>query len=126
MKIITVSRQFSSGGRELAKRMADVLGFDYYDREIIAEIAKNKSLDEGFVESSVGVKAIPLHFARSFTFTDFCSMDKTQLWVTLCMYSENSREQLSINNNTTQNIAIKRGNPTPSENILKCLFLYTV
>ena len=47
MKIITVSRQFSSGGRELAKRMADILGFDYYDREIISEIAKNKSLDEG-------------------------------------------------------------------------------
>ena len=35
MKIITISRQFSSGGRELAKRMADVLGFDFYDKEMI-------------------------------------------------------------------------------------------
>ena len=80
MRIITVSRQFSSGGRELAKRMADVLGFDYYDREIIAEIAKNKSLDENYIESSMGVKAIPLHFARSFTFT-FASTAKSELMV---------------------------------------------
>lgn len=80
MRIITVSRQFSSGGRELAKRMADILGFDYYDREIIAEIAKNKNLDEEYVESSLGVKAIPLHFARSFSFA-YASTVKSELLV---------------------------------------------
>ena len=35
MKIITISRQFGSGGRELGKRLADILGWDYYDKEII-------------------------------------------------------------------------------------------
>ena len=82
MRIITVSRQFSSGGRELAKRMADILGFDYYDREIISEIAKNKSLDEKYVETALnrGYKAIPLHFARSFTFA-FANMGKSELLV---------------------------------------------
>lgn len=72
MKIITVSRQFSSGGRELAKRLADALDFDYYDKEIISEIAKNKGLDADFVESSLSLgsyRAIPLHFAKSFSFT---------------------------------------------------------
>lgn len=80
MKIITVSRQFSSGGRELAKRMSDILGFDYYDREIITEIAKNKNLNEGYVESSLGVRAIPLHFARSFSFA-FANTGKSELLV---------------------------------------------
>ena len=82
MRIITVSRQFSSGGRELAKRMADILGFDYYDKEIISEIAKNKSFDENFVESSLtkGYKAVPLHFARSFSFA-FASTGKSELLV---------------------------------------------
>lgn len=82
MRIITVSRQFSSGGRELAKRMADVLGFDYYDKEIITEIAKSNSLDEGYVESSLsmGYKAVPLHFARSFSFA-FTSTAKSELLV---------------------------------------------
>lgn len=35
MKIITVSREFGSGGRELGKRLSDCLGWPYYDREII-------------------------------------------------------------------------------------------
>ena len=35
MRIITVSRQFGSGGRELGKRLADYLSYDYYDRQII-------------------------------------------------------------------------------------------
>lgn len=51
MRIITISREFGSGGRELGKRMADSLGCAYYDREIIAAIAKEDKLDEGYVES---------------------------------------------------------------------------
>ena len=35
MRIITISRQFGSGGRELGKRLSDQLGWDYYDKEII-------------------------------------------------------------------------------------------
>lgn len=33
MKLITVSREFGSGGRELGKRLAEHLGYAYYDRE---------------------------------------------------------------------------------------------
>ncbi len=40
MRIITISRQFGSGGRELGKRIADRLGWDYYDREIIEALAE--------------------------------------------------------------------------------------
>ena len=39
MKLITISRQFGSGGRELGKRLADTLGWDYYDKEIIETLA---------------------------------------------------------------------------------------
>ena len=51
MRIITVSREFGSGGRELAKRLAEKLGYDYYDKEIIKKIAENKELDSSYVES---------------------------------------------------------------------------
>ena len=44
MKIITVSREFGSGGRELGKRLADELGFAYYDKEIITAIAEEEGL----------------------------------------------------------------------------------
>ena len=50
MRIITISREFGSGGRELGKRLADILDFDYYDREIITAIAEKKGLDPNYVE----------------------------------------------------------------------------
>lgn len=53
MKIITVSREFGSGGREVGKRLADTLGFAYYDREIITAIAEKSSFDEEYVERAV-------------------------------------------------------------------------
>lgn len=70
MKIITISREFGSGGREIGKRLADLLGFDYYDREIIVEIAKNRNLDENYVEEVLENKNwhnFPLTYSRSFT-----------------------------------------------------------
>ena len=30
MNIITIGRQFGSGGRELGKRLSDILEYDYY------------------------------------------------------------------------------------------------
>lgn len=45
MNIITVSREFGSGGRELGKRLADFLGYDYYDSEIISAVAEKSGLD---------------------------------------------------------------------------------
>lgn len=54
MKIITISREFGSGGRELGKRLADTMGFDYYDNEIISAVAKNNNLDERYVQGVLG------------------------------------------------------------------------
>ena len=50
MRIITVSREFGSGGRELGKRLADALNISYYDREIITAVAERTNLDEKYVE----------------------------------------------------------------------------
>ena len=49
-KIITVGREFGSGGRELGRRLAEQLGFEYYDKEIISEIAAHTSLSEEYVK----------------------------------------------------------------------------
>ena len=51
MKLITISREFGSGGRELGKRLADEMGFSYYDKEIIGKIAENLELNEQYIES---------------------------------------------------------------------------
>lgn len=69
MRIITISREFGSGGRELGKRLADLLGFDYYDSEIILAVAKNSGMDAGYVEralSDQGLQDFPITFRHTF------------------------------------------------------------
>ncbi|EFW37306.1 hypothetical protein HMPREF9554_02219 [Treponema phagedenis F0421] len=68
-KIITISREFGSGGRELARRLSEELTIAYYDREIITEIAKQTELSESYVQQIVetdSVISFPIHVARSF------------------------------------------------------------
>jgi|LSQX01.1.fsa_nt_gb cytidylate kinase len=70
MKIITISREFGSGGRELGKHLADVLGYDYYDKEIIATIASNTGMDENYIERNLEHdrwQNVPLTFHQSVT-----------------------------------------------------------
>ena len=66
--IITISRKFGSGGREVGKRLADELGYAYYDRELVTEIAKNTALNEDYV-NSVLEKGGYTNFAFSFAHT---------------------------------------------------------
>lgn len=44
-KIITISRDFGSAGGTVGKRVADKLGFEYFDKEIIIQAARDVSLD---------------------------------------------------------------------------------
>ncbi|MBQ8604227.1 MAG: cytidylate kinase-like family protein [Oscillospiraceae bacterium] len=53
MNIITISRQFGSGGRQLGRELAALLGYDYYDKEIISAIAANKGMDENYVKTAL-------------------------------------------------------------------------
>ncbi|UWP60749.1 AAA family ATPase [Ruminococcus gauvreauii] len=39
--IITISREFGSGGRTIAKKVAEELEYAYYDKEIIEEVAQS-------------------------------------------------------------------------------------
>lgn len=43
--VITIGRQFGSGGRELGRRLADLFQIPYYDKELIAEASKESGLD---------------------------------------------------------------------------------
>lgn len=52
MRIITISRQFGSGGRELGRKIAELSGWDYYDKNIIQKICEKDNLDEEFVRRS--------------------------------------------------------------------------
>lgn len=51
--VITIGREFGSGGREFGRLLAEKLGYEYYDKEIITEIAKKTSLSETYVKQIV-------------------------------------------------------------------------
>lgn len=68
--IITISREFGSGGRELGKRLSDALSIPCYDKEIIALIAKENGFDENYVAHISEKKiqaAYPLTIGHQFT-----------------------------------------------------------
>ena len=49
-RVITLSREFGSGGRTIAHRVAEKLGYAYYDQELILKVAKESGLAEQIVE----------------------------------------------------------------------------
>lgn len=70
MGIITISREFGSGGREVGKRLADQLGFAYYDKEILTAVAKESGLDREYIERIMEQgepKHYPVTFGRTFS-----------------------------------------------------------
>lgn len=84
MKIITISREFGSGGREIGKRLADALGFQYYDREIISAVAQKSSLNEDYVEKTMekGLpRSFPLSFGRTFSFPDVAQQNYSKMLI---------------------------------------------
>ena len=84
MRIITVSRQFSSGGRELGKRLAGHLGWDYYDKEIIETLAEDQGMDPDYIRnllSSHGWHNIQLTYRNSFSHLNFRPGMQTQLLI---------------------------------------------
>ncbi len=46
LPVITISRQFGSGGKRIAVAMSEKLGIKYYDKELIAMAAKESGLSE--------------------------------------------------------------------------------
>ena len=51
-RIITISREFASGGRTIGKKVADALGYAYYDNELVTKIAKESGFAEAFVKEN--------------------------------------------------------------------------
>ena len=78
-KIITISREFGSGGREIGKRLADRLEYSYYDSEIITKIAEETGMSEEYIKniSEKGVYSYAFQFARSFS--KYSSLQSSQM-----------------------------------------------
>lgn len=84
MRIITISRQFGSGGRELGKRLADVLQWDYYDREIIERLAEDQGMSPEEIRHVLNHHEwhnYQLTYRNSFSGIGFNPWDRTKLLI---------------------------------------------
>ena len=50
--IITISRQFGSGGRTVGRMLAERLGVPLYDKELVKQVADETGFDVGFIEEN--------------------------------------------------------------------------
>lgn len=66
--VITISRQFGSGGRLIGRLLAQKLNIPFYDKEIILKAAEKSGLASGFIEENEqkrkGFYAYPMPSAR--------------------------------------------------------------
>ena len=51
-KIITISREFGSGGRTIGKEVAARLGIPYYDKELVDRVAAESGFHADFIEEA--------------------------------------------------------------------------
>ena len=51
-RIITISREFGSGGRTIGKLVADHLGIQCYDAELIQKLAVESGFDESYIKEA--------------------------------------------------------------------------
>ena len=49
-KVITISREFGSGGRTIGRKVAEELGIPFYDKELVDQIAMESGFAPKFVE----------------------------------------------------------------------------
>lgn len=50
--VITVSREYGSGGRYVGRLVADILGIKFYDKDIITKLAEETGLTEEYIENN--------------------------------------------------------------------------
>lgn len=66
-QIITISREFGSGGRSVGHRVAELLNVPYYDKELVKQVAVETGFDEKFIEQE-GEYASPWQSLLSYAF----------------------------------------------------------
>ncbi len=69
-RIITISREFGSGGRFIGEEVAKKLGIAYYDKNIIIEIAEKSGLSPEYIQENAELSPKKGLFAYAFAGRD--------------------------------------------------------
>lgn len=86
--IITISRQFGSGGRSIAKAVAEKLGYDYYDSELVERVAEETGFSADYIadagEYAPGRSILSYAFSSATPHAGAAMNATDYLWATQC------------------------------------------
>lgn len=66
-RIITISREFGSGGRSIGRKVAEALGIPFYDKELVEQTALESGFAPSFVEEHGEHSPSKSRFAYAFS-----------------------------------------------------------
>lgn len=78
-RVITISREFGSGGRTIGKKVAEKLGIPCYDAQLLHEIAKESGFDENYIKDA-GEYAPGGYISNAFSNRMFGPTNADYLW----------------------------------------------
>ena len=78
--IITISREYGSGGRYIGELLAKELGISFYDKEIINMVAEKSGLSAGFIERSD--ENLPNTFLHNLKYSAYSTYDSISFYDT--------------------------------------------
>ena len=64
--VITISREYGSGGRYIGRLVADKLGIKYYDKDFVTELSSKTGLTEEYIESNEQKRALLSSFNNGY------------------------------------------------------------
>ncbi len=68
--LITISREYGSGGRYIGRMIAEKLGIKFYDKELVSLVAKESNMSENFIEENDQKKKFSSKFNSSYNEDD--------------------------------------------------------
>ena len=69
-RVITVSREFGSGGRTIGREIAEKLGYAFYDKDLIERIAEESGFSQEYIEEHGEGSPVRNYFAYAFVGRD--------------------------------------------------------
>jgi len=78
--IVTISREYGSGGRYVGELLADELDIPFYDKDIIQMVSKKSGLSEGLIEKSE--EYMPNAFLHNLKYSAYSGYDSVTFYDT--------------------------------------------
>lgn len=81
-RIITISRQFGSGGHSIGEMVAKRLSYSFYDKDLIEKVAKESGFSEKYIEEQGEYSPSENRFSYAFVGRDINGMSPNDyLWM---------------------------------------------